>query len=789
MKKKLKNNLSSKSLWKKFLIEGNRLVTLDDKNLLDVLMRYGRIITELIIHRDRKVTSKLKVLYRFIKYLVVLNKRHGSLFVCKYLKASLLSIQRAIAGNKVKTLRELEPDLPLPRLSSSGLPVWIGTRDRRAILSLSLSVVQFYISIYSLHRAISAPVQAKIETITDGFKGNVSFLEQSLGHFVTFGAKSLIRFIPKTKPSNFLETKLLFLQTSSPSQSPWSWYGWGFDAYLIYMHRMRHLFTAWLERTNSCQLAAMLKTVPYRAINQGKTKFPNHRCFTDSGMGFLGRLSFKKEAAGKLRVFAMVDIWTQSIFKPLHDYLFSIIRSIPNDATFDQSAAFERAKEKSRVSGHCFGFDLSAATDRLPVDLQRAILEGLIGRHLSALWHLILIERDYYVPENEFGIPEGPIRYAVGQPMGAYSSWAMLDLCHHAIIQYAWKLIGGSGWCNDYEVLGDDVVIFQPSLAAKYIELMSLYGVELNMSKSVISQGEFPVVEFAKRTSLKKSDVSPISWKMLLNQDHFKGKLSTFLWWKQRIESHFYPAFKVIMKSTRWDKRPISKIANLALVSSLVSQGLIPVVWVLKEMRNSRFSILRKGKSLVINSSLPWFFKIAKLAMEKKEVEVMEPRSTHSYMFEERWYKVSIQHRIEKIIARWMKLSQVPHKDLVLAKVIPQDKYWTNFFKRLDRHLNWTLSKPWLTLIFHQHLKLEDYSLEFLLRLLDEVESAASILNLPLLLKVEKKTQKDTLRVLKLIEKSLKPSVRAAEEAALKSSWTKIRTREEESKEVKIEFI
>lgn len=99
------------------------MVTLDDKNLLDVLMRYGRIITELIIHRDRKVTSKLKVLYRFIKYLVVLNKRHGSLFVCKYLKASLLSIQRAIAGNKVKTLRELEPDLPLPRLSSSGLPV------------------------------------------------------------------------------------------------------------------------------------------------------------------------------------------------------------------------------------------------------------------------------------------------------------------------------------------------------------------------------------------------------------------------------------------------------------------------------------------------------------------------------------------------------------------------------------------------------------------------------------------------------------------------------------------
>jgi hypothetical protein len=57
---------------------------------------------------------------------------------------------------------------------------------------------------------------------------------------------------------------------------------------------------------------------------------------------------------------------------------------------------------------------------------------------------------------------------------------------------------------------------------------MSLYGVELNMSKSVISHGEKPTVEFAKRTSLKGKDVSPLSMKMFLNQDSFKGRLSTF---------------------------------------------------------------------------------------------------------------------------------------------------------------------------------------------------------------------------------------------------------------------
>jgi len=33
---------------------------------------------------------------------------------------------------------------------------------------------------------------------------------------------------------------------------------------------------------------------------------------------YLGRLAFKEEAAGKLRVFAMVDVITQSLLEPLH---------------------------------------------------------------------------------------------------------------------------------------------------------------------------------------------------------------------------------------------------------------------------------------------------------------------------------------------------------------------------------------------------------------------------------------------------------------------------------------
>jgi hypothetical protein len=60
----------------------------------------------------------------------------------------------------------------------------------------------------------------------------------------------------------------------------------------------------------------------------------------------IGQLCEKEEAAGKIRVFAMVDVWTQSMLKPLHDLLFSLLEKIPNDATFDQSAAVKRCFEK-----------------------------------------------------------------------------------------------------------------------------------------------------------------------------------------------------------------------------------------------------------------------------------------------------------------------------------------------------------------------------------------------------------------------------------------------------------
>jgi len=100
--------------------------------------------------------------------------------------------------------------------------------------------------------------------------------------------------------------------------------------------------------------------------------------------GRVGQLSFKEEAAGKIRVFAMVDIWTQSVLKPLHDAISEILRSLPNDGTFDQGAAVKRCFQKTKDAGFSYGYDLSAATDRLPISLQASVLSSLFGEQVGS---------------------------------------------------------------------------------------------------------------------------------------------------------------------------------------------------------------------------------------------------------------------------------------------------------------------------------------------------------------------------------------------------------------------
>jgi hypothetical protein len=108
------------------------------------------------------------------------------------------------------------------------------------------------------------------------------------------------------------------------------------------------------------------------------------------------------------------------------------------DGTFNQLKPVHRLLRQTGIRSY-FSLDLSAATDRLPISIQKLLLNNLIKfptGNFGDLWGDILVNRDYKLSSTEFNVHSN-FRYAVGQPMGALSSWAMLAYSHHFIVQLA----------------------------------------------------------------------------------------------------------------------------------------------------------------------------------------------------------------------------------------------------------------------------------------------------------------------------------------------------------------
>jgi len=105
------------------------------------------------------------------------------------------------------------------------------------------------------------------------------------------------------------------------------------------------------------------------------------------------------------------------------------------------------------------------------------------------------------------------VKYSVGQPMGAYSSFNMLAITHHVIVQAAAVKSNHVLPFKDYCILGDDIVIANDKIALNYQEIISDLGVEMSLQKSIISKD---FTEFAKKLRGKKYDFTPIGPGLLL---------------------------------------------------------------------------------------------------------------------------------------------------------------------------------------------------------------------------------------------------------------------------------
>jgi hypothetical protein len=492
-----------------------------------------------------------------------MKKHHGATYTVKYLKTCQLALQKRISGDRIKSLREIEPDLPFPRLTTSGLPRIIPLVDRRSILSGNTFVIRYWMTVFSIYRVISVEGKLNLTTITAPFSGDNLFIHEGLATLKYLALKNLHRFDLKILSKDY---GLLALETASPSYKS-SWKGIMTDPFDLRQAGLDVHILEYLSATSQDRLKIYFEGILDVFV-------PTISRVGRKANTTMGQLSIKKEAAGKVRVFALVDVWTQSVLKPLHEMLFSFLRKLPNDGTFDQNASVQRCADKADKSGCSFGYDLSAATDRLPLFLQIAILTPIIGERAANAWAKLLTDRTYELKSEEFG--DHSVRYAVGQPMGALSSWAMLAVSHHLIVQYSYIRARGpvmvpNFWYDNYELLGDDIVIFDKDVALAYLELMKLFGVGINLKKSVVATTNS--FEFAKVSYSKGHFVSPVSWKMFVSQNTNMGRVNILYYLLNiRVLKHPIAFMKNILRKSLKDVGDY-KFNLIALLSMYSNSG------------------------------------------------------------------------------------------------------------------------------------------------------------------------------------------------------------------------
>jgi len=598
-------------------------------------------------------------------------KHHGDVLTVKYLKASQLAVQKAIGKDPINSLNGLEPTLLHSRLSGFKLPAIIPSRDRKLINGGSESITRFWLTLFSVYRVISIPGQLKLQTIFASNSAKVSSLNDVLGrfhfHFENSHASALF-----SKKRLFKEEDLLLLETASSTRKV-SWQGMFSDPITLAKHGLSDVVKDILLMTKQSRLLVFYEGIlgyglSYRGGFESMTPNPPKPHLDEAYQGtayekalfypnsgpWLGKLSIKSEAAGKERVFAMVDFWTQQALKPIHEMLFKFLRTLPNDGTFNQELSVKRAGEKAKLYGKSYGYDLTAATDRLPLSLQKVILNNIIP-DLGDLWAKLLTERDYYLmlPHymcKEHGIPFTKnerakalelgfpipthitlndkvfdilfnyklkpyilLNYTVGQPMGALSSWAMLAVTHHFIVQLAFRQAYKMSvsipythdtWYTGYELLGDDIILFDSKVAKEYLVIMDKIGVPINTSKSVCAT--VAVAEFAKVTTWNGKDVSAISWKQFMAGNSLMGRANNafFLINKGFVKKRLINRYIERFARLTLHRQGLVTPTYLAIWSMLSNRNLITVEEAMSSLIDGTQSTFRLGRAILMNADV-----------------------------------------------------------------------------------------------------------------------------------------------------------------------------------------
>lgn len=207
----------------------------------------------------------------------------------------------------------------------------------------------------------------------------------------------------------------------------------------------------------------------------------------------VGRISVVQEPGLKARFLANPRRVYQVALRPFGKQLFSVLRQLPWDCTYDQWSGINWVQQQLNSGTEVHSVDLSDATNNFPLNLQLRVLRWIDGLDFS---DIILFEKvcrgSWFIPPALRIDPnESQQKWGKGQPLGLYPSFPVFALTHGLLLKSIEETIGTS---NSFRVLGDDVVISNNKVYDEYLKLIDLLQIPVSWKKSISSDR---VAEFA----------------------------------------------------------------------------------------------------------------------------------------------------------------------------------------------------------------------------------------------------------------------------------------------------
>ncbi|AHI43533.1 RNA-dependent RNA polymerase [Fusarium circinatum mitovirus 1] len=422
------------------------------------------------------------IITKFVREIYKLWDKNGFQYMIVYMKTVRLHITRYMCGRPLKSNKS-NVSLDLSGFPSKFLYL-------KPYVKGTLNEKKFILTLLSLTRGLKPTkkenklIEYKLNSITDPFKGT------TMGSVPTWFIKEFVKEnnLYLEKPEYSVKDHYLSTKGGPCGKSTWN----STRSHLFYKQDLiLNIQNIFGNGFKELFFTPFLKNMH---LSYDKERWPN------------GKLGIVEDPECKRRIIAMVDYHSQLALRSIHDGLLKLLGKLKCDRTFTQDP---KHNWHTDTNDKFYSLDLSSATDRFPVKLQARLLGEIYNDYKFAQnWLELLLNRDYIGPKGE------TCRYSVGQPMGAYSSWAAFTLTHHLVVSWSAYKSRKTMNFDQYIILGDDIVIKDDNIANIYKGQMMRMGVDISDAKTHISKDTY---EFAKRWICSGKEISGLPLKGILN--------------------------------------------------------------------------------------------------------------------------------------------------------------------------------------------------------------------------------------------------------------------------------